>query len=89
MNNVREKLENVGNLSLPWVILNFIGSDGKTYRFFSVVHKLSGDRITGFEDSRPGINDSIEYVKSVLRDLIEYVEILSYEGTDDMLVKKN
>ena len=68
--------------SKPWGVIRFIHSDGKNHEFYSVVNKLTGSRLTAFDDDPPGINDSIKWVKSVFRDIRIKAQILEYKGTE-------
>jgi hypothetical protein len=71
------KLHPLADTSKKYVMVRFIHpQDGKEHQFFSVVNSLTGDRISGFDDSPPSLEDSMSWVKSVVRDLKARAKIL-------------
>lgn len=54
----------------PFVKIQFIAKDGKEHSFCSCVNSLSGDRLSWFDNSPPTINNSLKF----LRDMIKVIK---------------
>jgi hypothetical protein len=60
--------------------IKFIHSDGKEHIFYSVVNRMSGDRLSAFDDSPPSINDALKWVRSVFRDIRAKAKVVKVIG---------
>lgn len=61
--------------------IRFIDSSGKTHIFSSWVNRLSGDRLSGFDNGSPSVGDSLQWVTSVFRDIRAKAKVLDEIGT--------
>jgi hypothetical protein len=61
--------------------IEFIHSDGSKHRFYSTINRLTGDRLSAFDNEAPTVNDSIRWVKSVFRDVRAKAAVTSVVGT--------
>jgi hypothetical protein len=72
--------------SRPWGYIKFIHKDGEIHEFFSAVNRMTGDRLSGFDNKSPYIDRSIKWPKSVFRDIFtKSKKVLEFEG--DILEK--
>ena len=79
-NDIKQRL--FGNLideSQKWCIVTFTDSTGN-HVFFSCVNQMSGCRLSGFDKSAPTINDSLSWVRSVVRDIHEKADNVKVQG---------
>lgn len=69
--------------SKPWGVIRFIHfRDGSEREFYTMVNKLTGDRMTAFDNDPPGINDPMPWIKSMFKNIRKKARsVLSYEGT--------
>jgi hypothetical protein len=58
----------------------FIHSDGTKRSFTSCVNRLTGSRMSYFDDSAPSIDDPLKWVKSVFRDIRLKAKVLHSIG---------
>ncbi len=58
----------------------FIHKDGTQHTFYSWVNKLSGNRLSAFDDNAPYIGDSLAWVRSVFKDIRAKDEVLESIG---------
>lgn len=68
-------------LSSPHVFVRFIHTDGKEHTFGSCVNDLTGDRLSGFDNAAPSVNDSIKWIKSVIRDINAKATVIEIVNT--------
>ena len=55
--------------------------DGEEHYFYSCCNRLTEDRMSAFDSEPPSINDSLEWVRSVFRDIREKsLEVLEVIG---------
>lgn len=78
-----DKLESprLTDKSKPWGITRFRHKDGKIHTFYSVVNEMSGNRLSAFDSSAPGIDDEMKWVKSVFRDIQKKATEVEYIGS--------
>lgn len=60
--------------------IRFIHGDGKEHYFYSVVNRMTGDRMSGFDNEAPTVNDTMRWVKSVFRDIRIKAKVLEEIG---------
>jgi hypothetical protein len=56
------------DLSKPHVFVRFTDATGD-HTFGSAINSLTGDRLSGFDNAAPSINDSKRWILSVVRDI--------------------
>ena len=56
--------------------IHFIHTDGKEHSFTSTINRLSGSRLSYFDDEGPSVDDSDEWVKSVFRDIRKKTKVV-------------
>ncbi len=61
--------------------IRFTHSDGQAHEFYSWVNRLTGQRLSGFDNDPPSINDPLKWVRSVVRDIRAKAEVLEEIGT--------
>ena len=76
---IKESNEHLIDKTKPWVIVTFEDKTGK-HKFYSVINSLSGERITGFDNSPPSVDDSIGYVNSIIRDISKKAKSVKIDG---------
>lgn len=64
----RMSLNHTADLNKPWVFIRFLYK-GSEHTFESVVNSMTGDRMSSFDLDAPSVNDSVDWVKSVIRDI--------------------
>lgn len=67
-------------LSQPWAVVRFIHVDGVEHRFYSAVNDLTGDRLTGFDDSPPTIGNSLTEVRDMIRRIHTKATVVAIGG---------
>jgi len=72
--------ETIIDKTKPYGIIRFKDQNGKERSFYSAVNDLTGDRLSGFDTNPPSINDSLDWVKSVFRDIRKKTTVLSFKG---------
>ena len=60
----------LGDTTKPWIHLRFIDSAGKSHSFYSYINEMSGNRLTAFDADAPSIDDSVAWIKTVIRDIL-------------------
>lgn len=56
--------------------------DGTTHKFWTAVNKLTGERLSAFDNNPPDIGESVAYCKSVFSDIRrKATRVISYEGS--------
>jgi hypothetical protein len=65
----------------PWGVITFIHSDGKEHTFYSAINKLSGSRLTAFDNEPPSVDDDMPWIKSVFRSIRRKAKVTGYGGT--------
>lgn len=73
MHSLADESESAGRIT-------FIHTDGKEHTFYSCVNKMSGNRLSAFDNNPPDINDSLAWVKSVFRDIRAKRQVMSCIG---------
>lgn len=73
----------------PYIVLRFIHIDNKEHEFYTAVNRLTGDRLSGFDHNAPSINDSMTWVKSVIRDIHKKATITRYITSKHFLRELN
>lgn len=68
------------DLKKPWVFIKFIHTDNKPHTFHSEVNSLTGSRLTAFDNDAPSINESVAWVKSVIKDIRNKRTVLEFQG---------
>lgn len=80
--NLLIKPPSLTDLKRPWGVIRFIHKDGTEHEFYSVVNRMTGDRMSAFDGDAPGVNDGLAWVKSVFRDIYSKSnKVLGYEGS--------
>ena len=74
-------MNSLTDTSKPHGKVRFIHKDGTEHTFFTAVNKLSGNRLSGFDNNPPDVGESIAYLKTVFRDIRIKAKVISYEGT--------
>lgn len=74
------KLPPLTRASSPHIVIRFIHSDGKEHRFYSVINDLNGCRMTAFDNDPPSVDDTLSYVRSVIRDLHSKAKVIATLG---------
>lgn len=64
----------------PWGEIRFIHKDGKEHTFYCMVNTLTGSRMTAFDSNPPDIGESLEWVKTVFRDIHAKAKVLEAIG---------
>lgn len=71
----------LANKKKPWGYVKFIHRDGKVHEFYSCVNRLNGNRLSGFDNHSPYVNETLKWAKSVFRDIFTRSKgILEFEG---------
>ncbi len=55
-------------------------ADNTEHVFYTCVNRMSGDRLSGFDNSPPTVNDSMKYIKSVFRDIRKKADVIEVTG---------
>lgn len=64
----------------PFGVIQFVHHDGTVHIFRSEVNRLTGDRLTGFDNEAPGINDPMDWIKSVFKGIRSKATVLQEIG---------
>lgn len=49
--------------------ITFVHSDGQEHSFSTCINRLSGSRLSWFDSDAPSVDDSMNWIKSVFRDI--------------------
>jgi hypothetical protein len=60
--------------------IRFTHHDGSIREFYSWVNRLSGDRLSGFDNDPPSVNDPLKWARSVVRDIAALRPVLDRIG---------
>jgi hypothetical protein len=75
-------MNNLVDKSKPWGTITFLHhKTGKKHEFYSCINRLSGNRLSAFDNNPPSIDDNLRWVKSVFKDINSKCKILAFEGT--------
>jgi hypothetical protein len=71
------------DMSKPWGVIKFVHfRDGSERKFYSMVNKMTGNRMTAFDNDPPGIDDPMPWIKSVFKDISKKAtKVIEYQGT--------
>lgn len=56
-------------------------ADQKEHTFYSAINRLTGDRISGYDNSPPYVNQTLGSIKDVFRNIRIKSKVVKYEGT--------
>lgn len=79
MTLIQFQKNNLIDFSKPYVYIRFI-KNGEEHSFYSCVNSLTDNRLSGFDHKAPSIDDTLAWVKSVLRDIEMYGEPIEKIG---------
>lgn len=67
----------------PWGVIRFIHfRDGSEHKFYTMINEMTGNRMTAFDNDPPGINNEMNWIKSVFKDIRKKAtKVLDYQGT--------
>ena len=75
-------MNNLVDKSKPWGTITFLHhKTGEKREFYSCINRLTGNRLSAFNNEPPSIDDNLRWVKSVFKDINSKCKILSFEGT--------
>lgn len=60
--------------------IQFIHTDGKEHTFCSVINRLTGDRLSYFDNDPPTVNDSLKWVKSIFKNIRKKARVIKVIG---------
>jgi hypothetical protein len=60
--------------------IRFIHSDGEVHEFYSWVNRMTGSRMSGFDNDPPTVGDSLKWARSVARDITARRTVLDRIG---------
>ena len=60
--------------------IRFVHRDGSVREFYSWVNRMTGDRMSGFDNDPPSVNDPLKWARSVARDIRARAEVLEEIG---------
>lgn len=75
----REKVHPLADLDFPAGKITFLHK-GKVESYYSAVNSLSGDRLSGFSNNPPSINNSLGEVRKVFKAIRKKSQVLSCIG---------
>ena len=76
---MKNKIHHLADTSKKSGQIKFVHHDGTKRTFSTCVNRLSGDRLSWFDDCAPSINDE-SWVKSVFRDIRAKAKVISFIG---------
>jgi hypothetical protein len=78
--NTKLDIHFLADLSKPAGKIIFQTKDGKKHSFSSCINRLSGDRLSFFDNDSPFVNDSLKWIRNTFKTLRESMTVIEEFG---------